>query len=230
MPHFSNLCSLENISELILVNTSPIEIAKLVRNIKKSHHSHCGISGKFMSLIATPISFPLYRLFNNLFEVGHFPAIWKIAHITAIYKKSGSKTCKTNYRPISLLPTLSKIFESVLHDRLLKHCLENKIITEKQAAYLKGDSTVSQLLYIVHNIQQNWANRKITHGVFLDVSSAFDKVWHNGLIAKLSQIGIDGFLLQTIRSYLSGRKQVVVVDNIKSDTLEITAGGGILSK
>ena len=97
-------------------------------------------------------------------------------------QKSGAKTCKTNYRPISLLPTLSKIFESVLHDRLLKHCLENKVITEKQAAYLKGDSTVSQLLYIVHNIQQNWANRKITHGVFLDVSSAFDKVWHNGLI------------------------------------------------
>ena len=98
------------------------------------------------------------------------------------------------------------------------------IISHKQAAYLKGDSTVSQLLYIVHNIQQNWANRKITHGVFLDVSSAFDKVWHNGLIAKLSQIGIDGFLLQTIRSYLSGRKQVVVVDNIESETLEIIAG------
>ena len=107
----------------------------------------------FISLISTPISFSMSRLFNNLFEIGHFPDIWKIAHITAIYKKSGSKSCKTNYRPISLLPTLSKIFESVLHDRLLKHCIENDIITEKQAAYLKGDSTVSQLLYIVHNIQ-----------------------------------------------------------------------------
>ena len=73
----------------------------------------------------------------------------------------------------------------------MRHCIENKVITEKQAAYLKGDSTVSQLLYLVHNIQQNWTNRKITHGVFLDVSSAFDKVWHNGLVAKLSQIGID---------------------------------------
>ena len=106
------------------------------------------------------------RLFNNLFEIGNFPEIWKIAHITPIYKKSGSKTCKTNYRPISILPTLSKIFESVLHDRLLKHCIENEIITEKQAAYLKGDSTVSQLLYIVHNIKQNWTNKKITRGVF----------------------------------------------------------------
>ena len=116
------------------------------------------------------------RLFNNLFEIGHFPNIWKIAHITAIYKKSGPQTCKTSFRPISILPTSSKIFESVLHDRLLKHCVENKLITDKQAAYLKGDSTVSQLLYMVHNIKQYWTNQKITQGLFLDVSAAFDKV------------------------------------------------------
>ena len=170
-----NLVPLENIPTLRNINTSPIEVAKLIRNIKKSHLSHCGISGMFISLISTPISFSMSRLFNNLFEIGHFPDIWKIAHITAIYKKSGSKSCKTNYRPISLLPTLSKIFESVLHDRLLKHCIENNIITEKQAAYLKGDSTVSQLLYIVHNIKENWTHKRITQGLFLDVSSAFDK-------------------------------------------------------
>ena len=215
---------LENISLLGSVNTSPIEIGKLIRNIKKSFQSHCGISGKFLSFISTPISISMSKLFNNLFEIGHFPTIWKIAHITPIYKKSGPKTCKTSYRPISLLPTLSKIFESVLHDRLLKHCIENNIITEKQAAYLKGDSTVSQLLYIVHNIKQNWINKKITQGVFLDVSSAFDKVWHNGLISKLHQIGVQDDFLETIKSYLDGRKQIVVVDGIKSDTLEITAG------
>ena len=215
---------LENISFLGSVNTSPIEIGKFIRNIKKSFQSHCGISGKFLSFISTPISFSMSRLFNNLFEIGHFPTIWKMAHITPIYKKSGPKTCKTSYRPISLLPTLSKIFESVLHDRLFRHCIENNIITEKQAAYLKGDSTVSQLLYIVHNIKQNWTQKKITQGVFLDVSSAFDKVWHNGLISKLQQIGVKDDFLQTIMSYLDGRKQVVVIDGIKSDTLEITAG------
>ena len=63
--------------------------------------------------------------------------------------------------------------------------MENKIISEKQAAYLKGDSTVTQLLYIVHKIKKNWAEKKLTHGLFLDVSSAFDKVRHNGLLAKL---------------------------------------------
>ena len=116
------------------------------------------------------------------------------------------------------------MFESVIHDRLLRHCRENNIISEKQAAYLKGDSTVSQLLYIVHNIRQNWTNKKISHGLFLDVSAAFDKVWHNGLIAKLNQIGVEGQSLQTIKSYITGRKQVVVVDGVKSQPLDIKAG------
>ena len=108
---------IEGIPLLTSVNTSPFEISKLIRNIKKSNLSHCGISEKFLSLISTPVSFSMSRLFNNLFEIGHFPNLWKIAHITAIYKRSGPKTCKTSFRPISLLPTLSKVFESVLHLR-----------------------------------------------------------------------------------------------------------------
>ena len=219
-----NLERKEGVPSLSNLNTSPFELAKFIRNLKKSHLSHCGIPGKFISLISTPISFSMSRLFNNLFEIGHFPDLWKLAHITAIYKRSGPKTCKTSFRPISILPTLSKIYESVIHERLLKHCLENNIITEKQAAYLKGDSTVSQLLYIVHNIRKNWSGKKITQGLFLDVSAAFDKVWHSGLLAKLNQIGVEGTFLDTIGSYLAGRKQVVVVDGIKSEVLEVKAG------
>ena len=107
-----------------MVNTSPIEVARIIRKIKQSHLSHCGIPGKFIHLISTPISFSMSRLFNNLFEVGHFPDTWKIA----VHKKSASKTDKRNFRSISLLPTLSKICESVMHDRLLKYCQENDII------------------------------------------------------------------------------------------------------
>ena len=184
----------EGVHLLNSINTSPIEVAKFIRNIKKSHFSQCGIPGKFIHMISTPISFSMSRLFNNLFEIGFFPDLWKLAHVTPIYKKSGSKTDKTNFRPISILPTLSKICESVIHERMLTHCLENNIISERQAAYLRGDSTVSQLLYIVHNIRISWGNKNITHGLFLDVSSAFDKVWHNGLLAKLSQIGVGLFM------------------------------------
>ena len=214
----------EGIVPLNMINTSPIEIARIVRKLKRSHMSYCGIPGKFIHLISTPISFSLSRLFNNLFEIGHFPDIWKVAHITAIYKNSGPKTDESNFHPISLLPTLSKICESVMHDRLFKHCTENDLISHKQAAYLKGDSTVSQLLYIVHNIRKSWTQNSMMHGVFLDVSSAFDKVWHRGLLAKLFQAGIEENFYELMSSYLMNRKQKVVVNGEKSDMLDIKAG------
>ena len=114
-----NLHRKEGIPSLNCINTSPIEVAKIMRNIKKSQFSQCGLPGKFINLIATPISFSMSRLFNNLFEIGHFPYLWKLAHVTAVYKRSGPKTEKSNYRPISLLPTLSKLCKSVMHDKLL---------------------------------------------------------------------------------------------------------------
>ena len=133
----------------------------------------------------------------NLFQDGYFPDIWKVSHVSALYKQKGLKSDKNKYRPISLLPTLSKICESIIHKRLLDHCIENNIISNKQAAYLKGDSTINQLLYIVDKIKKSWTKGDITHGIFKDVKSAFDKVWHKGLLAKLNQINIKGNRLVT---------------------------------
>ena len=212
------------ISNLSSLNTSPIEVAKFCRDIKKSNSSYCGIPGKFLALIATPVSFPLYKLLNNMFDNGHFPDPFKISHITAIWKKSGSKSDPSMYRPISLLPTLSKIMESVMHRRLLDHMSYHNIISNRQAAYLKGDSTVQQLLHIVHLIKKSWTNAHITQGVFLDVSAAFDKCWHSGMLAKLKQNKVDGKCLQLFESYLRGRKQIVVVDGVKSEIREVKAG------
>ena len=118
----SYLQRIDNIQNLSLINTSPIEIGKIIRSLKKSHVSPCGISGKFLQLISQEISYSLSRLFNNLFEIGLFPEQWKIAHETPIFKRSGSKNIKTKYRPISILPSLSKMCESVIHERLLSHC------------------------------------------------------------------------------------------------------------
>ena len=221
VPHLDKI---QNVPEFDKINTSPIEVAKLIRNLKQSSSSHCGIPGKFLALISTPISFSLSRILNNLFENGLFPDIWKISHVTAIFKQKGLKSEKSNYRPISLLPTLSKVFESVAHKRLLDHCLENKLISDKQAAYLKGDSTIHQLLYIVDKIKRQWTKGDITHGIFLDVQSAFEKVWHKGLIAKLNQINVTGNALEFFSSYLTNRKQITVVDGEKSTEQAIKAG------
>ena len=114
--------------------------------------------------------------------------------------------------------------ESIMHRRLLEHLIENKIISDRQAAYLKGDSTVQQLLYIIHLIKLSWSYGNITHGVFLDVSAAFDKCWHSGILEKLKQNRIEGKCLALFESYLRGRKQIVVVDGVKSDIKEVKAG------
>ena len=114
--------------------------------------------------------------------------------------------------------------ESVVHERLLSHCTRNNIISERQAAYLKGDSTMSQLLYLEHQIRLSWGKSMITQAAFLDISAAFDKVWHSGLLAKLDQIGVDGTLLNLFKSYLDNRKQCVIVEGTKSSLTDIKAG------
>ena len=78
------------------INKSPLEVAKIIRELKKSYMSHCGLPAKFLTEIATPISFVLSKVLNNLFEAGMFPEIWKISHITAIHKRCGLKCEKYN--------------------------------------------------------------------------------------------------------------------------------------
>ena len=124
---------------LSFINTSPIEVSKVLRQLKKSNSSHCGIAGKFINIIATPISFSLSRVFNNCFEIGHFPDIFKVAHVTALWKRAGLKSDPAMYRLIALLPTLAKAAESIIHNRLSGYFTEHNLISDRQAAYLKGD-------------------------------------------------------------------------------------------
>ena len=91
------------------------------------------------------------------------------------------------YRPIALLPTLPKAAESIIHNRLSGHFTGNNLISDRQAVYLKGDLTIQELVYIIKFIRKSWKKGCITKGIFLDVSAAFDKCWHKGLLAKLKQ-------------------------------------------
>ena len=122
------------------------------------------------------------------------------------------------------MPVETKVIEAIIHERLPEHCISKNLISERQAAYLKGDSTISQLISIVHYIRSCWGTSKIIQGAFLDISAAFDKVWHNGLIAKLNQFGVEGNFLDLFKSFLNNRKQCVVVDGVKSSMMDIKAG------
>ena len=128
------------------------------------------------------------------------------------------------YRPIALLPTLAKAAEAIMHNRLSGHFTKNNLISERQAAYLKGDSTIQQLLYIINLIRKSWTKGCITQGIFLDVSAAFDKCWHKGILAKLNQAKIVNSCYNLFESYLSSRLQCTVVDGFKSKFREIKAG------
>ena len=114
--------------------------------------------------------------------------------------------------------------ESVIHNRLLSHFEENNIISVRQAAYMKGDSTTNQLLYIVHQIRSAWQKGNICQAAFADVEGAFEKVWHKGLISKLEQASVTKSCLLLLSSYVSNILQITVVDGVKSDVAQVKAG------
>ena len=128
---------------------------------------------------------------------------WKMSNVCPIHKKE-AKNLKENCRPISLLPILGEIFEKVLFDSLYDYFINNNLLTPCHSGFIKGDSCVNQLLAITHEIHKNLdANPPIdTIEVFLDMSKAFDKVWHNGLICKLQSYGIQSKLLKLLEDYL----------------------------
>ena len=158
-------------------------------------------------------------------ETGVFPEMWKWGNVLPTHKKE-SRQLKKNYRPISLLPICGNIFEKIIFDSIYKHFTDNKLFTPNQSGLRPGDSTTNQLLYITHKIYsafEDYPSRE-TRAVFLDISKAFDKVWHEGLIFKLKSYGISGGLLNLIISYLSNRKQQVVLNGKCSEWSLIRAG------
>ena len=121
---------------------------------------------------------------------------------------------KHNYRPISLLPIFGKILEKLIFDSRYPHLNTNCLLIPNQSGFRPGDSTVNQLLSIVHSIFTAFdCNPTLdVRSVYLDISEAFDRVWHQGLIYILSHCGVSGKLLTLMQSFLDGRKQLTVLN------------------
>ena len=150
-------------------------------------------------------------------------SICKKAYVIPVHKK-GSKQSLKKHRPISLLPICSKIFEHLIYNEMFTFLTENNLISPNQSGFRPGDSCVNQLLAITHEIYKSFDEGLEVRGVFLDISKAFDKVWHEGLLLKLNQNGISGNLLNLLRDFLSCRKQRVVLNGQHSSWDNVTAG------
>ena len=141
---------------------------------------------------------------------GQFPNEWKKANVVPVHKK-GDKQVSRNYRPVSLRLICGKIFERLIYN-LFELFIKSDLISSNQLGFKQGDSCMYQLLSITHEIYQSFDNGFQVRGIFLDISKAFDKVWHKGLIFKLKQNGVTGDLLNILIDFLKERKQRVVLN------------------
>lgn len=156
---------------------------------------------------------PLVYFFNKCIEQNTFPDQLKVARVLPIYKK-GSKADAKNYRPISLLPILSKIYEKLMKTRLLRHLRINNILSNKQFGYQRGVGTVDAISNIIGDVVNKLNIKHKVGGIFLDLSSAFDTINHKILLEKLEHYGVRHSTLKLFDSYLSGRKQVVEIKTV----------------
>ena len=181
------------------------------------------ISHKILKYTKFSIAKPLALLFNKSLTVCQFPDSWKRGVIMPLFKK-GNTNLSSNYRPIALLSCVGKLMERVVYKHIYNFFVQNKLIYKLQSGFLKGHSTVHQLIDIYHQVCSGIDSGQFTCMVFCDVSKAFDRVWIKGLLFKLKQCGINGDVLKWIESYLTRRTQKVFVGSSLSESQVTSAG------
>ena len=179
---------------------------------------------KFLKAIFPSLVTPLTLLFNKSLNLGVVPSDWKLANVSAIYKGKGDQDNVTNYRPISVTNCFSKILEKIIFKHLHNYIHDYDILTDHQSGFRSKDSTINQLLIIYDEIVKYLDKGKDVRFIFCDVSKAFDRVWHKGLLYKLRKYGVKGNLLNWFGSYLTDRKQRVGINGYFSNWNTVRAG------
>ena len=182
------------------------------------------ISNRVLKECAEIFTSPLTHIFNLSLKSGTFPSQWKKGLVCPVYKNKGSRSDVKCYRPITLLPCASKVFESFVRDQLQMHCLENAAIPDDQFGFLPKRSTVWQLLSTIDDWEETLDNGYRVHACFLDMAKAFDKVNHDLLLHKLRSVGVYSLELKWFSSYLHGRSISTVVEGVKSSRSCISSG------
>ena len=189
--------------------------------------SSCGydeLSSILLKKITNCIKPTLALIVNQSLCTGIFPTKLKLAKVLPLFKNKGDCHLFDNYRPISLLPTISKVFEKVVHKQLYEYFTENDLFYKSQYGYRKGHSTELAAIELADRLSQYLDKGEIPIAIFLDLSKAFDTLDHKILLSKLSYYGVNGTALNWFKSYLANRSQYVIYDEIKSQQQPLPTG------
>ncbi len=181
------------------------------------------ISCKIIKIAAPAITDSLTYIFNQAITLSSFPDDWKMARVIPLYK-NGHRNIPGNYRPISILPTISKIMERILYNQLYDYLTEFKLLSNNQFGFRKSHSTATALLDCTNEWYVNIDKKMFNLVVFIDLKKAFDTVNHDILLKKLEFYGITGQAHDLLKSYLSNRRQKCQIDNFISSEHLIKCG------
>ena len=214
----------ENSHEL-LNDFDPVTVGELSFTISrlKNNSLLSEIPTKFLKICNLKIAPILCHLFNRCLIESHYPNVLKRSTIIPHYK-SGNKLKIDNYRPISHLHILNKIFETLIHERLYTYLTSNDIIAKNQFGYMQNRSTTQAALNVVSQVLPAIGRKSFGIILLIDLSKAFDCVQHKLLLAKLHRYGIRDGALRLIQSYLHARKQRVEINHTLSQFMNVTVG------
>ena len=213
---------LESELNSIVLTMDEVESALKVLPVGKATGPN-GLSNRILRELSHELSIRYCSLFNQSLGTGYVPRSYKEANVSLVPKK-GDLSIVSNHRPISLLNSEDKVIERLVFKHLYNHLRDNNILSSLQSGFIPGDSTVNQLTYLYNVFCQALDEGKEVRAVFCDISKAFDRVWHSGLLLKLQAAGVTGKVLAWFKSYLSERRQRVVIPGGTSDWKSIHAG------
>ena len=203
--------------------TSAAEVEVILDKLKITKGNIYSVPVFILKKVTGAISPILSALFNSSINESLFPSLFKTATVTPVHK-TGSYNDVKMYRPISILPTLSKVFERLIYNRLLLFFNDNNTLNKHQFGFRKGLCTIDAVTELLESYYDSLNSGKFHVSVFLDLSKAFDTLDHGILISKLDHVGIRGNILRWLNSYLSGRQQCVSVNSKISSMCHILSG------
>ena len=215
----------DRVSEnLVWRPTTPVEVEGLCRGLEsRKGMGWDGVSPRVIKAVAAELAGPLSRLYNGCMREGYYPSSFKVARVVPVFK-ADDPTQFSNYRPVSVLPILSQVFERVLKTRLTEFLDKHQVVIPGQYGFRSKHSTAMAVLDMVERVRRAWAEKKVSLGVFIDLKKAFDTVDHGILLGKLEHYGIRGNTLKILRSYLEGRSQYVCYGGFESERGKVECG------